>query len=83
MREPAEVAEIKIPEAICLPMSHVGMDEYPDFGAQKITVICHSGVRSARVTAALTKGGRIEVYNLKGGIVAWINAGMPAIFERC
>jgi rhodanese-related sulfurtransferase len=37
-------------------------------------VYCHSGVRSANACKAMSKEGFGNLYNLKGGIVAW-NAG--------
>ncbi len=76
VREDDEVAHAAVASAKLLPMSHVGVDEYPDFGAKKVVVLCHSGARSARVTAAL-RSREVEAYNLKGGIVAWIQAGLP------
>ena len=76
VREDDEVANAAVATAKLLPMSHVGVDAYPDFGAKKVVVMCHSGARSARVTAALAARG-VEAFNLKGGIVAWIQAGLP------
>lgn len=77
VREADELEAAAVPGATHLPMSHVGVDEYPDFGANKVVVMCRSGVRSARVAAALAARG-VEAYNLEGGIVAWIAAGFPA-----
>lgn len=76
VREDDELAAAAVAGARHLPMSHVGVDDYPDFGAQKVVVMCHSGVRSARVAAALAARG-VAAYNLEGGIVAWIGAGFP------
>lgn len=77
VREADELEAAAVAGATHLPMSQVGVDEYPDFGANKVVVMCHSGARSARVTAALAARG-VEAYNLKGGIVAWVAAGLPA-----
>lgn len=77
VREADELAAAAVAGARHLPMSQVGVDAYPDFGAQKVVVMCHSGARSARVTAALATRG-VNAYNLTGGIVAWIAAGLPA-----
>lgn len=76
VREDEEIANASVATAKLLPMSHVSVDDYPDFGAKKVVVLCHSGARSARVTAVLTARG-VEAFNLKGGIVAWIQAGLP------
>jgi len=77
VREPFELEEAAIPGAISLPMSQVGLDSYPDFGAKKVVVVCHSGVRSARVAAGLAARGTAEVYNLRHGIVGWAGARLP------
>ena len=76
VREDDEVADAAVAIAKVLPMSHVSVDEYPDFGAKKVVVLCRSGARSAQVTQALSSRG-IEAYNLKGGIIAWMHAGLP------
>lgn len=76
VREHDEVAHAAVAVAKLLPMSHVDVDDYPDFGAKKVVVLCHSGVRSASVTQALRTRG-VEAFNLKGGIVAWMQAGLP------
>jgi len=77
VREPFELEEAAIPGAISLPMSQVGLDSYPDFGAKKVVVVCHSGVRSARVAAALSARGVPDVYNLRHGIVGWCGEHLP------
>ena len=43
-----------------------------------IAVYCRSGKRSALAAGALTKEG-YKVVNLKGGIIAWKEAGMPVV----
>ena len=45
-----------------------------------IAVYCRSGKRSALAAGALTKEG-YKVVNLKGGIMAWKEAGMPVVTE--
>ena len=46
-----------------------------------IAVYCLSGKRSAQAAGGLTKEG-YKVVNLKGGIEAWKEAGMPVVTER-
>ena len=45
-----------------------------------IAVYCRSGKRSALAAGGLTKEG-YKVVNLKGGIIAWKEAGMPVVTE--
>lgn len=47
---------------------------------QKVVVHCRSGARSAAIVQNLEKNGYTNVYNLKGGILAWareIDQDMP------
>jgi rhodanese-related sulfurtransferase len=45
----------------------------------EILVYCHSGVRSARALNILKESGHYRVYNMFGGIVAWIEAGYSIV----
>lgn len=47
------------------------------FKDKPLIVNCRTGARSARACAQLRKQGFERVYNLKGGLVAWQNAGFP------
>ncbi|MGE4503524.1 MAG: rhodanese-like domain-containing protein [Thiomicrospira sp.] len=42
-----------------------------------VLLYCQSGARSAGAATALVKAGFKEVYNLRGGILAWKMAGLP------
>ena len=42
---------------------------------RKILVYCKSGRRSAEASGILARNGFAEVYNMKGGITEWMNAG--------
>ncbi|MDH5544522.1 MAG: rhodanese-like domain-containing protein [Gammaproteobacteria bacterium] len=46
---------------------------------QAIIVYCQSGNRSVRGAQILKKHGFEQVYNLRGGISAWIQANMPVV----
>jgi len=43
-----------------------------------VVVVCHSGHRSAQVTAWLVAQG-YDAVNLDGGLVAWAQAGLPLV----
>ena len=47
-----------------------------------IAVYCRSGRRSANAAGRLAAEG-YKCVNLKGGIVAWKEAGMPVITDKC
>jgi hydroxyacylglutathione hydrolase len=46
---------------------------------QPIAVVCKSGARASLAASLLKKNGFSEVMNLKGGIMAWKQAGLPLI----
>lgn len=80
VREAEEFAICRIPGSHHIPMNqipdaHQRLD--PD---QEIIVICHHGMRSARVANYLQQVGFGKVFNLAGGIHAWageVDPDMP------
>lgn len=44
-----------------------------------ILVYCRTGVRSVRASKTLVNAGYMDVYNMKGGITAWMSAGYPYV----
>jgi rhodanese-related sulfurtransferase len=77
VRELDEFQTVRAPDAALLPTSafleHIG-----DLPVDRpLLVICHSGSRSAAVTAYLVRSGRTDVANVAGGMDAWERAGLP------
>ena len=71
VRDEAEYAICHIADSRLIPMdqipaAHEGLDL-----EQEIIVICHHGIRSARVAGYLKQIGFSKVFNLAGGIHAW------------
>ncbi len=50
------------------------LDKYRD---RPLIVICRSGNQSNKLSTELSKKGVVSVYNLKGGMHAWQQAGLP------
>ena len=77
VREPDELRVVRTEQAQPLPMSSLQdhLDELPD---GPIYVLCHSGGRSARVTAFLEQQG-YDAINVTGGIQEWEAAGLPVV----
>jgi rhodanese-related sulfurtransferase len=80
VREPDEIATASISNAVTIPMGEIPtrFAELP--AGVPIVVMCHSGVRSARVTGYLNANGYEQAVNLAGGIDAWsesIDPGVP------
>ncbi|MBC7333503.1 MAG: rhodanese-like domain-containing protein [Actinobacteria bacterium] len=53
------------------------LDEIPE--GKPIIVYCRSGNRSAQAATILVQNGFKEVYNMRGGISAWISKGYPVV----
>ncbi len=77
VRTPAEVARGVIPEAQNLPL-HLLPLQVNDLPADpKVVFYCRSGARSAQACLFMGTRGRGEVFNLRGGIIAWLRSGLP------
>ena len=76
VRETDEYAGGHVPGARNVPLSQLQdrLDEVPE--GSPVHVICPSGGRSARATAALAAHG-IDAVDVEGGTSAWIAAGKP------
>jgi rhodanese-related sulfurtransferase len=79
VREDKEVAEGLILDSVHIPLGKLAdrLDELANLREKPIIVSCRSGHRSATACARLRKEGFETVYNLKGGVLAWQNAGLP------
>jgi len=51
----------------------------PELQGQKTVLICHKGLKLSQGAAALLRHHGIQCETVKGGIVAWRNAGLPLI----
>ena len=81
VREPDEfIGELgHIAGSILIPLRHLsqGADKLEKFKQREIVAICRAGVRSTTAAAILTGLGFEHVCNLKGGMLDWIEAGLP------
>lgn len=76
IRQPAELASGIIPGAEPLPMHTIPlrMNELPQ--DEKLIMVCRSGARSAQACMFLQQQGYDNVYNLRGGMIAWAGSGL-------
>lgn len=73
----AEMAQGMIPNAEKLPL-HTLPARLNEMDENEITVLyCRSGARSAQGVGFMAQQGFNNVYNLRGGIIAWTQNGMP------
>lgn len=74
VREDDEWADGHAADAVSAPMSRISIDDIPD--GRPVYCICRSGNRSGVVAEALIAAG-VEAVNVRGGMVAWVDAGLP------
>ncbi len=76
VREAEEFSEVHASGAALFPLSELAerANELPL--DRELVLICRSGARSARAAAYLSSIG-YTTYNLRGGTLAWIQAGLP------
>lgn len=78
VREHRETAMGTAPGVTCMPMQSFDLDLLPADAA--LVFICHSGSRSDAVATALAGMG-FTTYNVLGGMLAWVAAGLPILAE--
>ena len=79
VREPEEWAETGVPQgAVLIPLAEVESRAPAELDAgSPVYVICRSGNRSRTASDVLIGLGFTEVYNVDGGVTAWLDAGLP------
>ena len=79
VREPDEYAAGHLPDAKNIPVVKLAerVGELEKFKDKPIIVCCASGMRSNKACAELKKQGFEKLYNLTGGIDAWVGASYP------
>lgn len=80
VREASEYVICHITGSRHIPMSLIPQAQEELDPDQEIIVICHHGMRSARIANYLQQIGFNKVFNLAGGIHAWaceVDPGMP------
>jgi rhodanese-related sulfurtransferase len=77
VRTDLEVSRGVIPGARHIPL-HLLPARFEEIDRSRAVVFyCQSGARSAQASAFLSSKGWHEVYNLAGGMNAWVGKGMP------
>jgi rhodanese-related sulfurtransferase len=79
VREPAEWAETGVPQgAALIPLGDLEARAADELAADSpVYVICRSGNRSRTGSDILVGLGFTEVYNVDGGVISWLDAGLP------
>ena len=79
VRDAEEFASGHLPDALNIPVSKLieRIGELEKFKEKPIIFCCASGMRSNKACAELKKQGFAKLYNLAGGVDAWVGAGYP------
>ncbi|MGB1103936.1 MAG: rhodanese-like domain-containing protein [Crocinitomicaceae bacterium] len=79
VREPFEIAEVAydLPNQIQIPLGSI-QERFSEIPKDKIIIVgCRSGGRSANACQFLMMQGYENVQNLQGGIMGWLDHGLP------
>ena len=55
------------------------IDKLGKFKSKPIVTVCDAGITSNKAANSLRNSGFESVYNLKGGMTAWSQAGLPVV----
>lgn len=75
VRNEVEVSRGVIPGASHVPLAMIPVVYESLNNSDMLVFYCHSGIRSAQASAFVASKGRQQVYNLRGGVLAWGRAG--------
>lgn len=78
VRELQEIAMGTVPKAEALPLGTLPGNVQNLSKEEKLVMVCRSGARSAQACMFLQQQGFSNVYNLRGGMMNWVQSGFPA-----
>jgi len=81
VREPSEYAQAHAPGSTLIPLGQLErrLAELSAHKDKPIALICRSGNRSGQAQEILAKAGFTQAVNVKGGMNAWTQAGLPTM----
>ncbi|MDQ6923933.1 MAG: rhodanese-like domain-containing protein [Pseudomonadota bacterium] len=79
LRESKDYEGGHVPNAVHIPLSQLAgrASELSKLTSRPLIAYCDRGNRSRSAGSALSKLGFAEVYTLRGGVRAWVEAGLP------
>lgn len=78
VRQMQEIAAGTVPKAEALPLHTLPAKVHELSREEKLVMVCRSGARSAQACMFLQQHGFPEVYNLRGGMMGWVQSGFQA-----
>lgn len=77
VRQMQEIAAGTVPRAEPLPLHTLPAKVHELSREEKLVMVCRSGARSAQACMFLQQHGFSNVYNLRGGMMGWVQSGFP------
>jgi len=77
VRSVAEMDRGMLPNAEKLPLHTLPVRLNEIASDETVILYCRSGARSAQGVGFMAEQGYDRVYNLKGGVIAWQQSGLP------
>ena len=71
-----EIATGTVPGAEAVPLHTLPVKMHEFSQNEKLVFICRSGARSAQACMFLQQQGYDNVYNLRGGMIGWVQSGL-------
>jgi rhodanese-related sulfurtransferase len=78
VRQMQEIVQGTVPKAEALPLHTLPAKVHELSREEKLVMVCRSGARSAQACMFLQQQGFANVYNLRGGMMGWMQSGLPA-----
>lgn len=79
VRQMNEIAGGTVPRAEAMPL-HTLPIKVNDLNPQeKLVLVCRSGARSAQACMFLQQQGFQNVFNLRGGMIGWVQSGFAPV----
>jgi rhodanese-related sulfurtransferase len=75
VRQMQEIMMGTVPDAEALPLHLLPMKVNELSPDEKLVMICRSGARSAQACLFLQQQGFTNVFNLRGGMISWVQSG--------
>ncbi len=79
VRQPNEHAAGVVEGAELLPLHLLPVKLAELLREHTYVLVCRSGARSAQACAFMQQQGFDNVFNLRGGMLAWAQSGLPAV----
>ena len=78
VRQMEEIKQGTVPKAEALPLHTLPVKMHDLSKDEMLVMVCRSGARSAQACMFLQQQGFSNVYNLRGGMMGWMQSGFPA-----